>query len=90
VSSKGQNRQRRKSEALQKKVRHALGIEVRVYDPPGGWQYGFPKPYNPIPGESLNDTLARDGYPQREIAQWAKHDGSSVPCRFWTVKQEAS
>ena len=29
--------------------------------------YDFPKPYNPLPGESLKDTLIRDGYPQHEI-----------------------
>lgn len=25
----------------------------RMYDPPSGWQYGFPKEYNPLPDESL-------------------------------------
>ncbi len=38
-----------------------------IYDPPSGWQYGFPKAYNPLPGETLADTLRRDGYPQKEI-----------------------
>jgi len=33
------------------------------YDPPSGWQYGFPKPYKPLPGESIEETLIRDGYP---------------------------
>lgn len=37
------------------------------YDPPGGWMYGFPKEYRPLPGESLRETLLRDGYPQKEI-----------------------
>lgn len=37
------------------------------YDPPSGWKYGFPKPYHPLPNESLEDTLLRDGYPQKEI-----------------------
>lgn len=37
------------------------------YDPPSGWKYGFPKPYRPLKGEKLRDTLLRDGYPQREI-----------------------
>jgi hypothetical protein len=35
-----------------------------IYDPPSGWQYGFPKPYAPLPGESFHDTLLRDGYPK--------------------------
>lgn len=45
-----------------------------LYDPPSGWQYGFPRPYKPLPGETLEQTLLRDGYPQKEI-DWggAKH-----------------
>lgn len=39
-----------------------------IYDPPNGWMYGFPKPYQPLKGESLEDTLRRDGYPEKEIA----------------------
>jgi hypothetical protein len=35
-----------------------------MYDPPEGWRYGFPRPYRPLPGESLADTLRRDGYPE--------------------------
>lgn len=45
-----------------------------LYDPPSGWRYGFPKIYDPFPGETLEQTLLRDGYPQREL-EWgaAKH-----------------
>lgn len=35
-----------------------------LYDPPSGWRYGFPKPYRPEPGETLEETLVRDGYPE--------------------------
>jgi hypothetical protein len=38
-----------------------------IYDPPSGWMYGFPKPYQPLEGETLEQTLLRDGYPQKEI-----------------------
>lgn len=48
-----------------------------LYDPPGGWRYGFPKPYKPLPGEDLETTLLRDGYPQREI-----DNGGARYCRF--------
>lgn len=48
-----------------------------LYDPPSGWKYGFPRPYNPLPNESLADTLLRDGYPQREI-----DNGGARHCRF--------
>lgn len=47
------------------------------YDPPSGWRYGFPRPYLPEPGETLADTLLRDGYPQREI-----DNGGAKYCRF--------
>lgn len=49
---------------------------MKMYDPPSGWQYGFPKPYLPKPGESVRDTLIRDGYPP-ELAD------KGWPCRFW-------
>jgi hypothetical protein len=44
------------------------------YDPPTGWRYGFPREYKPLQGETLEDTLRRDGYPEKEL-QWgaAKH-----------------
>lgn len=48
-----------------------------MYDPPSGWKYGFPKPYKPLPGEPLADTLLRDGYPKRLIEQ-----GMDKYCRF--------
>lgn len=45
-----------------------------IYDPPSGWMYGFPRPYLPKEGETLEDTLLRDGYPQHEIDNGgAKH-----------------
>ena len=48
-----------------------------IYDPPSGWRYGFPKPYAPQEGETLEDTLRRDGYPQTEI-----DNGGSKYVRF--------
>lgn len=39
--------------------------------------YGFPKPYKPLPGETLEQTLLRDGYPQKEI-----DCGGAEYCRF--------
>lgn len=57
---------------------------MTLYDPPSGWLYGFPKPYEPLPGEQLRDTLIRDGYPKKE-ASWA-----SRHCRFWQASERAS
>ena len=47
------------------------------YDPPEGWRYGFPRPYQPKEGETLADTLRRDGYPEKLIAE-----GMADHCRF--------
>lgn len=54
-----------------------------TYDPPSGWMYGFPKPYTPLPGETLEQTLLRDGYPQREIDM-----GGAKYCRFMGTSEE--
>lgn len=53
-----------------------------LYDPPSGWMFGFPKPYCPKEGESLEDTLIRDGYPEHLAADGAKH------CRFIGVGED--
>ncbi len=52
--------------------------KITMYDPPAGWRYGFPKQYLPKPGESLADTLRRDGYPEKEIK-----NGGDRHVRFW-------
>ena len=54
-----------------------------IYDPPSGWKYGFPKAYKPKEGETLEQTLFRDGYPQREI-----DNGGSKHVRFLGTKEE--
>lgn len=57
-----------------------------IYDPPSGWMYGFPKLYEPLPGETLEQTLLRDGYPQREIdnggAKYCRFIGDDEFCKF--------
>lgn len=60
--------------------------KVTMYDPPSGWKYGFPREYKPLPGESLRETLLRDGYPESEF------DGKGEPywCRFWETDDNAT
>lgn len=53
----------------------------RMYDPPAGWRYGFPKPFNPEPGSTIEETLLKDGYPQREI-----DNAGAEYCRFWDAE----
>lgn len=53
-----------------------------LYDPPSGWRYGFPRPYKPLKGETLADSLRRDGYPEKELQQILQLDGSCKYVRF--------
>jgi hypothetical protein len=54
-----------------------------IYDPPAGWRYGFPKPYEPLPNETLAETLLRDGYPQHEI-----DNGGAEHVRFLGTEEQ--
>lgn len=51
--------------------------KVTYYDPPSGWQYGFPKVYAPLPEESFEETLLRDGYPRHLL------DLAMLATRYW-------
>jgi hypothetical protein len=52
----------------------------QLYDPPSGWQFGFPKIF---PGtRSTKDQLIADGYPAADAEWAAKH------CRFWGTKEQ--
>lgn len=55
---------------------------MTYYDPPSGWQYGFPRPYLPLPGESIVDTLIRDGYPPSMANSWGTY------IRFWDTEPQ--
>lgn len=54
-----------------------------LYDPPEGWMHGFPKEYRPLPGESVEETLIRDGYPKSLIEK-----GYAGHCRFIGTDEE--
>jgi len=55
-------------------------VRATIYDPPSGWMHGFPRQFLPESGESLEDTLIRDGYPRKD-AGWA-----SEHTRFWETE----
>ena len=59
-------------------------MKVTIYDPPGGWRWGFPREYKPLPGETLEDTLLRDHYPAKEIEL-----GMAKYVRFWNAEEES-
>jgi hypothetical protein len=52
---------------------------MRWIDPPSGWKYGFPRPYDPVLGQSIDEWLLANGYPQSEIDQWL---GDGPPVAF--------
>ena len=62
---------------MEEKVPELKDYIGMAYDPPEGWRYGFPRSYQPKEGETLEDTLRRDGYPERLLAQ-----GMANHCRF--------
>lgn len=39
----------------------------KLVDPPSGWMYGFPKKFEPLPNETLEEWLVRKGYPKQEV-----------------------
>lgn len=59
-----------------------------IYDPPSGWMYGFPKAYRPLAGETLEQTLLRDGYPEKAINSIKGPDGELMGVRFLGTKEE--
>lgn len=56
---------------------------MTIYDPPSGWRYGFPREYKPLPGETLQETLKRDHYPEELMEIAGRHT------RFWEVDPSA-
>lgn len=56
---------------------------MRWIDPPSGWKYGFPKPFEPAPEQEIDDWLIKNGYPQSEINLWL---GRAIPCRVWDMR----
>jgi hypothetical protein len=73
------------TEDKDKPVNSTTKVEVvTIYDPPSGWQFGFPKQYLPLdPQEPLATTLLRDGYPKKLIDQ-----GMDKHVRFWSQPVE--
>ncbi len=53
-----------------------MTFEPKWYDPPSGWQFGFPKAWpkglKPTQ-ENLKNQLTLDGYPAKDIPLALKH-----------------
>lgn len=51
-----------------------LEVKGKFYvDPPSGWKYGFPRPYNFETDGPLKDFLIKNGYPEKD-ATWASNN----------------
>lgn len=56
---------------------------VMIVDPPSGWQYGFPRPYDIKDSETNEEWFLSKGYPQHLIDQ-----GMLKHCRWWGWEEE--
>lgn len=54
---------------------------MQMIDPPDGHLYGFPIPFLPDVGQSIDNYLLLNGYPESEIFKWP----AGVPSRIWTA-----
>ncbi len=52
--------------------------KLLVIDPPSGWKYGFPRPFDKRDDQTLGEWLVENGYPQSLIDQ-----GMTRHCRYW-------
>jgi hypothetical protein len=58
---------------------------MRVFiDPPSGWQYGFPKVWDPEMDEDVMLWMVKEGYPQEEIDRL----GKSFYFRSWEATEQ--
>lgn len=39
----------------------------RMIDPPSGWKYGFPKPYDEETDGPIEEFLINSGYPKKDL-----------------------
>ena len=56
-------------------------VTKMMIDPPVGWRFGFPRVYDPKPGQSEAEWFAEVGYPQELIDR-----GMLKYCRTWPLE----
>ena len=55
-----------------------VDVKGKFYvDPPSGWQYGFPAPYDQSKDGTIEEFLIAKGYPKKDV-KWASEN-----CRMW-------
>ncbi|MCW2390064.1 hypothetical protein M2333_003110 [Sphingobium sp. B11D3B] len=58
-------------------------MRIRMIDPPNGYYYGFPKPFEAAEGTTIDEWLLANGYPQHEADRFP----NGVPCRVYFVER---
>jgi hypothetical protein len=58
----------------------------KYIDPPSGWQYGFPKVWDPEIDHDVMAWIVKEGYPQEEIDSL----GESFYFRSWDATEQSS
>ena len=50
-------------------TKHCVTERTKIYDPPSGWKYGFPKevPHSVTTDEDFTKWLIDSGYPEKDI-----------------------
>ena len=66
------------ADAMAFKLRFDESTRVLLIDPPSGWKYGFPRPFDKKDDQTLGEWLVENGYPQSLIDQ-----GMTRHCRYW-------
>ena len=68
--------------SLNKKLKSKnMKNKTQMIDPPSGWKYGFPKPYDKKKDGDLKDFFKKNGYPEKDI------NFALENCRMWNVEE---
>jgi hypothetical protein len=77
VAEKNRQQLQKKSKKTALKPNN-LEVKGKFYvDPPSGWQYGFPAPYDQSKDGTIEKFLIAKGYPKKDV-KWASEN-----CRMW-------
>jgi hypothetical protein len=79
------NRQQLQKIVKKKVIPKPNNLEVRgkfYVDPPSGWQYGFPTPYDQSKDGTIEEFLIAKGYPKKDV-KWASEN-----CRMWSSEDK--
>ncbi len=65
-------------DAVAFKLKFDESDKLLMIDPPSGWKYGFPRPYDAKPDQTVGEWLIEKGYPKELVDK-----GMTRHCRYW-------